>query len=112
VRPTGALPFGSGTTHGRVHGVSGEACEGRGDGTDCPNGEVLDVEAGGRSPVRGVPAPLGVGRDGTEPERRVVEDEGPTRPSDAPGEAGHGSAAQSGPSRPCAPGTAVGQWSE
>jgi hypothetical protein len=90
-------------------GVGGEAGEGRGDGTDCPNGEVHDVEADAPRCEECRPH---WELDGTEPERRVVEDEGPTRPSGAPGEAGHGSAAQSRPSRPCAPGTAVGQWSE
>lgn len=71
-------------------GVSGEACEGRGDGTDCPNGEVLDVAADG---PRCEECRHHWELDGTEPERRVVEDEGPTRPLGAPGEAGHGSAA-------------------
>ncbi|MEV7083736.1 hypothetical protein AB0N88_35165 [Streptomyces sp. NPDC093516] len=31
--------------------------------------------------------------DGTEPARRTVEDDGPTRPVGSPGEAGHGDAA-------------------
>ncbi|MGW6545248.1 hypothetical protein ACWGBH_20675 [Streptomyces massasporeus] len=71
-------------------GVGWEACEGRGDGTDCPNGEVLDVGAAG---PRCEECRHHWELDATEPERRVVEDEGPTRPLGAPGEAGHDSAA-------------------
>lgn len=67
-----------------------EACAGRGDGTDCPNGEVLDVAVEG---PRCEECRHYWELDGTEPARRTVEDDGPTRPVGSPGEAGHGDAA-------------------
>ncbi|MER8222549.1 hypothetical protein ABTZ58_18535 [Streptomyces sp. NPDC094143] len=62
---------------------------GRGDGTDCPNGEVLDVAEGPRCEECRHHWEL----DGTEPARRMVEDDGLTPPVGSPGEAGHGDAA-------------------
>lgn len=72
-------------------GATGEqACAGRGDGTDCPNGEVFDT---GQEGPRCEECQHHYERDETEPGRRVVEDVGLTRPMGDPGEAGHGSAA-------------------
>ncbi|WP_244204340.1 hypothetical protein [Streptomyces africanus] len=66
---------------------------GRGDGTDCPNGEVLDAAAVGVGGPRCEECRHHYELDNTEPSRRAVEDGGLTRPMGDPGEAGHGSAA-------------------
>jgi hypothetical protein len=67
-----------------------EACAGRGDGTDCPNGEVLDVRKDG---PRCEECRYHWELDETEPGRRAQDDEGPTRPWDAADDTDHGSAA-------------------
>ncbi|MEU2718271.1 hypothetical protein [Streptomyces sp. NPDC007205] len=67
-----------------------EVCEGRGDGTDCPNGEVFEPgEAGPRCEECQHHWEL----DETEPARRAGEDAGLTRPMGDPREAGPGAAA-------------------
>jgi len=65
-------------------------CVGRGDGTDCPNGEVFDTVAGG---PRCEECQHHYELDAMEPARRLRVDDGLTRPLGDPGEAGHGSAA-------------------
>jgi hypothetical protein len=66
-------------------------CVGRGDGTDCPNGEDLDTGAEG---PRCEECQHHYERDTTEPGRRPMVDDGLTRPMGDPDEAGHrGSAA-------------------
>ncbi|GAA2615683.1 hypothetical protein GCM10010304_81300 [Streptomyces roseoviolaceus] len=70
-------------------GDTGEACAGRGDGTDCPNGEQFDIGEGPRCEECQHHWEL----DETERGRRVVEDTGLTRPMGDPREAGHDSAA-------------------
>ncbi|KJK37263.1 hypothetical protein UK15_23070 [Streptomyces variegatus] len=73
-------------------GRAGLECAGRGDGDRCPEGAVLTVDAG--IPVyRCDDCRHHYELDATEPGRRTVEDDGPTRPLGDPGEAGHGSAA-------------------
>ncbi|CAL9335843.1 hypothetical protein [Streptomyces levis] len=71
-------------------GEGEEACVGRGDGTDCPNGEVLDVAVDG---PRCEECRHHWELDETEPGRRAVQDEGPTRPMGSPDEADHDNAA-------------------
>ncbi|MFI5823407.1 hypothetical protein ACIA8I_30560 [Streptomyces rishiriensis] len=68
-----------------------EVCEGRGDGTDCPNGEVFEPgETGPRCEECRHHWEL----DETEPERRAGEEAaGLTRPMGDPWEAGRGTAA-------------------
>jgi hypothetical protein len=63
-----------------------EACAGRGDGTDCPNGET-DVLVDG---VRCEECRHHYELDQTEPGRRMVVDDGLTRPMGDPREAGQG----------------------
>ncbi|WP_191890049.1 hypothetical protein [Streptomyces griseoaurantiacus] len=65
------------------------ACAGRGDGTDCPNGET-DVLVDG---VRCEECRHHWELDQTEPARRLVLEEGLTRPHGDPREAGPGTAA-------------------
>jgi hypothetical protein len=68
-------------------------CVGRGDGSGCPNGEVLTVDAG-LAVYRCDDCRHHWGLDATEPGRRMVVDDGLTRPMGDPDEAGHrGSAA-------------------
>ncbi|WP_141357260.1 hypothetical protein [Streptomyces sp. 6-11-2] len=71
-------------------GETWEACVGRGDGTDCPNGETF--EAGTDEP-RCEECQHHWELDETERGRRLREDVGPTRPMGDPGEAGQGTAA-------------------
>lgn len=66
-----------------------EPCPGRGDGSDCPNGET-DVLVDG---VRCEECLHYWELDATAPERRLVTDEGVTRPFGDPREAGPGTAA-------------------
>ena len=70
-------------------GDTGERCVGRGDGTDCPNGED-DVLVDG---VRCEECLHYWELDATAPERRLVTDDGLTRPMGDPREAGHAGAA-------------------
>ncbi|MGW3991217.1 hypothetical protein [Streptomyces sp. NPDC004830] len=70
--------------------VGEEACAGRGDGTDCPNGEVLDVRAEG---PRCEECRHHWELDSTEPGRRAGDYEESPRPPGPPEEAGHDSAA-------------------
>lgn len=65
------------------------ACAGRGDGTDCPNGEDGVLVDG----VRCEECRHYWELDELEPGRRVVVDEGLTRPTGDPREAGPGTAA-------------------
>src|ERR1044072_4388944 len=90
--PRDTRPCLAGPAHGRTMGdTRQEACAGRGDGTDCPNGEVL--HAGSVDP-RCEECRYYWELDGTEPGRRPVEDDGLTRPFGDSDEAGHcGSAA-------------------
>jgi hypothetical protein len=67
----------------------GEACVGRGDGTDCPNGEDRDLVDG----VRCEECRHHYELDATEPGRRPVVDDGLTRPMGDPREVGPGTAA-------------------
>jgi hypothetical protein len=64
-------------------------CEGRGDGTACPNGET-DVLVDG---VRCEECHYHWSLDDLEPSRRTVDDTGLTRPHGDPREAGPGTAA-------------------
>ncbi|MFG3013688.1 hypothetical protein ACGFZB_25220 [Streptomyces cinerochromogenes] len=70
-------------------GDTWEACAGRGDGTDCPNGEVFEPGGGPRCEECQYFWEL----DETEPGRRAVQDDGVTRPLGDPREAGPGAAA-------------------
>jgi len=71
-------------------GDTGEqACAGRGDGTDCPNGEDRTLVDG----VRCEECQHHYNLDSTEPSRRAAVDDGLTRPMGDPREAGHGTAA-------------------
>lgn len=83
-------------------GATGEqACVGRGDGTDCPNGEILETEGDG---PRCEECQHHYDLDTTEPGRRVVEDVGLTRPMGDPNEAGYGRKVRRvADSRPAAP---------
>jgi hypothetical protein len=65
------------------------ACAGRGDGTDCPNGETEVLVDG----VRCEECRHHWELDQTEPARRLVPEDGPTRPHGDPREAGSGTAA-------------------
>jgi hypothetical protein len=65
------------------------ACVGRGDGTDCPNGEDETLVDG----VRCEECQHHYDLDSTEPSRRAAVDDGLTRPMGDPREAGHGTAA-------------------
>lgn len=69
-------------------GNGGEACAGRGDGTDCPNGEDTVMDG-----PRCEECQYHWELDETEPERRKQPDEGLTRPAGDPREGGHGTAA-------------------
>ncbi|MEU8735250.1 hypothetical protein AB0C68_38525 [Streptomyces tendae] len=64
-------------------------CAGRGDGTDCPNGEDQTLVDG----VRCEECAHHYGLDETEPARRLPADDGLTRPVGDPREAGPGTAA-------------------
>lgn len=66
-----------------------EACAGRGDGTDCPNGETEVLVDGVRCEECWHHWEL----DETEPGRRQAADDGLTRPLGDPREAGPGTAA-------------------
>lgn len=67
-------------------------CAGRGDDSRCPHGAVAVAGAG--VPVfRCEECRSYWELDETEPWRRVVDDDGLTRPIGDPGEAGHGTAA-------------------
>ncbi|MET9188593.1 hypothetical protein [Streptomyces tendae] len=69
-----------------------QACTGRGDGSDCPNGET--EEAGVLvDGVRCEECRHHYELDQTEPTRRLPLDEGLTRPNGDPREAGPGTAA-------------------
>jgi hypothetical protein len=71
-------------------GATGEfECVGRGDGSSCPHGAVLTVDAG--IEYRCDDCREYWDLDATEPGRRMVEDDSLTRPMGDPGEAGHGS---------------------
>ncbi|MER7716289.1 hypothetical protein ABTX99_04945 [Streptomyces flaveolus] len=73
-------------------GATGQSeCEGRGDGSGCPCGAVLTVDAGGE--YRCDDCRHHWELDETEPDRRMGEDDALTRPIGDPGEAGHGTAA-------------------
>ncbi|MGY4996811.1 hypothetical protein [Streptomyces sp. 900105245] len=65
-------------------GNTWDACAGRGDGTDCPNGEDEVLIAGARCEECLFDWEL----DASDPERRLVTDEGLTRPRGDPREAG------------------------
>ncbi len=64
-------------------------CEGRGDGTDCPNRETNVLVDG----VRCEECHYHWSLDDLEPSRRAVDDTGLTRPHGDPREAGPGTAA-------------------
>jgi hypothetical protein len=70
-------------------GDTREACVGRGDGTDCPNGEILDAGSGPRCEECRHHWEL----DQTEPDRRAAADDELTRPMGDPGEVGKEDAA-------------------
>lgn len=70
-------------------GDTWEACAGRGDGTDCPNGEDQTLVDG----VRCEECRHHYELDNLEPSRRPVEDVGLTRPMGDPREVGPGTAA-------------------
>lgn len=70
-------------------GATRETCVGRGDGTDCPNGEDEVLVDG----VRCEECRHHWELDATEPSRRAVVDDGLTRPLGDPREAGTGTAA-------------------
>lgn len=70
-------------------GPTRETCPGRGDGTDCPNGEDEVLVDG----VRCEECLYYWELDATAPERRLVTDDGLTRPAGDPREAGPGTAA-------------------
>lgn len=70
-------------------GDTREACAGRGDGTDCPNGENEVLVDG----VRCEECRHHYELDNLEPARRAVVDDGLTRPIGDPREAGPGTAA-------------------
>jgi hypothetical protein len=80
---------GPGTVDG-MGDIREQACVGRGDGTDCPNGEVFDTGTDG---PRCEECRHHWELDETERGRRMREDDGLTRPLGDPGEAGRGSAA-------------------
>ncbi|WP_046248102.1 hypothetical protein [Streptomyces sp. MBT28] len=65
-----------------------QACVGRGDGSDCPNGEDAVTEG-----VRCEECQHHWDLDQTEPARRLPVDDGLTRPLGDPREAGPGTAA-------------------
>ncbi|PZT70367.1 hypothetical protein DN402_33745 [Streptomyces sp. SW4] len=67
-------------------------CAGRGDGTRCPNGEVLTIDAG-ITEYRCDDCRHYWELDETEPGRRTVVDDGPTRPCGDPRQSGPGTAA-------------------
>jgi hypothetical protein len=69
-------------------GNAEEACAGRGDGTDCPNGEDAVVDG-----PRCEECQHYWELDALEPGRRPVVDDGLTRPVGDPREGGHGTAA-------------------
>lgn len=69
-----------------------QECAGRGDGSGCPHGAVLTIDAG-IPEYRCDECRHHWELDATQPERRVVEDGGETRPLGDPGEAGPGTAA-------------------
>ncbi|MFJ6074027.1 hypothetical protein ACIQFU_24855 [Streptomyces sp. NPDC093065] len=66
-----------------------QACAGRGDGSDCPNGETEELVDG----VRCEECRHHWELDQTEPARRLPTDEGLTRPHGNVREAGPGTAA-------------------
>jgi hypothetical protein len=69
-----------------------QECVGRGDGSDCPHGAVLTIDAG--IPVyRCDDCRHHWDLDETEPGRRLREEDGLTQPLGHPGEAGQGTAA-------------------
>ncbi len=70
-------------------GDTREACAGRGDGTDCPNAEDEVLVDG----VRCEECLYYWELDATAPERRLVTDDGLTRPMGDPDEAAHRGAA-------------------
>jgi hypothetical protein len=73
-------------------GATGRSeCVGRGDGSGCPYGAVPTVGTGGECRCDDCRHHWEL--DETEPDRRLGEDEAPTRPLGDPGEAGHGTAA-------------------
>nr|BFD87311.1 hypothetical protein StreXyl84_67120 [Streptomyces sp. Xyl84] len=63
-----------------------EACVGRGDGTDCPNGEVFEPDGTG---PRCEECEHHWELDETERGRRPAVDDGLTRPNGDPDEAAH-----------------------
>jgi hypothetical protein len=65
-----------------------QECVGRGDGSDCPYGAVLTIDAG-IPEYRCDDCRHHWGLDDLEPGRRPVEDDGLTRPLGDPDEAGH-----------------------
>ncbi|WP_345595019.1 hypothetical protein [Streptomyces marokkonensis] len=69
-----------------------QACAGRGDGSDCPNGEVLPTGPG-PGEVRCEECRHHWEMDTMEPGRRTAPDEGLTQPMGDPRETGHGTAA-------------------
>ena len=77
------------TPHGQPMADAWEACAGRGDGTDCPNGETEVLIDG----VRCEECLHYWELDETERGRRTVVEDGLTRPLGDPREAGPGTAA-------------------
>lgn len=67
---------------------AGEVCAGRGDGTDCPNGEDAVMDG-----PRCEECQHHWELDHTEPSRRTDPDDGMTRPTGEPGEVGKEDAA-------------------
>lgn len=67
---------------------AGEVCAGRGDGTDCPNGEDAVMDG-----PRCEECQYHWELDHTEPGRRAAPDDGMTRPTGEPGEVGKENAA-------------------
>ncbi|CQR59261.1 sle1_094 (plasmid) [Streptomyces leeuwenhoekii] len=91
--PQALCPTGQAPRTVETMGATRQAlCAGRGDGSDCPNGEVLTVEDGAAE-VRCEECRHYWELDETEPGRRPVVDDGLTRPLGDPREAGHGTAA-------------------
>lgn len=64
-----------------------QECAGRGDGSRCPHGAVLTIDAG-IPEYRCDDCRHHWELDATQPERRTPEDDGATRPTGDPGEAG------------------------
>lgn len=70
-------------------GDTRNACAGRGDGTDCPNGEDQELVDG----VRCEECQYHWELDETEPGRRTAGEGWSSRSAGFPGDAGHGNAA-------------------